>query len=221
MGVENQAALFHRQHAAVVGEGMDEDHGVLACLDDLVEVANGAAAHGAGQGAVDPHGFLAAEQIAPDQVAGAEVLVAGDGDERLVEVAARRRGVFAVAVEAVRHVLDEARFAAAGGAGEQHRQAGFVGGEEHLDFVGERDVVRGLVQLWFGVSECSSSCHWDSSAGLWGKQSRAGTTGWQETPAANPCPFTRVRACYMILASKEIRSPRLRASSVSSLRSPS
>ena len=177
MRVEDEAALLHRQYAAVIGEGVDEDHGVLARLDDFVEVTDRTAAHGTGQGAVDPHGFLAAEQVAPNQVAGAEVLVAGNGDERLAKAETRRRGVRVLAIEEVRHVFHEARFAAAGGAGEQHGQAGFVGGEEHLDLVGQRHVVGGLLQLRHGASDGSGGCHWGSLRELAEKRRRAGIHG--------------------------------------------
>ena len=178
MRVEDEAAFFDRQHAAVIGEGVDEDHGVLARFDDLVEVADRTAAHGAGQGAVDPHGFLAAEQVTPHQVAGAEVLVAGDGDERLTEAETGRGGVCVLAIEDVRHILHETRFAAAGGAGEQHGQAGFVGGKEHLDLVSQRHVVGDLLQLRHGVSDGSGGCHWGSLGGGWReKRRRAGIHG--------------------------------------------
>ena len=87
--LEDLGALLDRQQAAVVGQGVDEDGGVLARLDDLVQVADGAGLDGAGQRAVDPAGGLALEQVAADEVAGREVLVAGDGDEGqgLVELA--------------------------------------------------------------------------------------------------------------------------------------
>ena len=47
-------------------------------LYDLVQVANGSGLHGTGEGAVDPAGRLAFEQIASDEVAGGQVLMAGD-----------------------------------------------------------------------------------------------------------------------------------------------
>ena len=91
-GLEDLGALLDRQQAAVVGEGVDEDGGVLAGLDDLVQVADGAGLDGAGQRAIDPARRLAFEEVAADEVAGGEVFVAGDGDDGqgLVEVAVGR-----------------------------------------------------------------------------------------------------------------------------------
>ena len=93
-GLEDLGALLDRQQAPVVGEGVDEDGGVLARLDDLVQVADGAGLDGAGQRAVDPARGLALEQVAADEVAGGEVLVAGDGDDGqgLVEAAVAAPG---------------------------------------------------------------------------------------------------------------------------------
>ena len=53
----------------MVGEGVDEDGGVLARLDDFVEVADGAGLHRARERSVDPAGRLAFEQVAADEVA--------------------------------------------------------------------------------------------------------------------------------------------------------
>ena len=46
MGAHQLVLLFERQDAAVVGERMDDDGGILARLDDLVEIADGAVADG-------------------------------------------------------------------------------------------------------------------------------------------------------------------------------
>ena len=112
----------------MVGERVDHDGGVLAGLDDLVEVADRALAHGPGQRAVDPRGLAALEQEAPDEVGGRQVVVARDGDERPLEV--------------VGHGLDEARLAAAGRALEHHRQALAEGRLEDLLLVADGHVVR-------------------------------------------------------------------------------
>ena len=52
--VEDDAEPVDRELAAVVGERVDHDGGVLARLDDLVEVADRALADGPGQRTVDP-----------------------------------------------------------------------------------------------------------------------------------------------------------------------
>ena len=88
--LEDLAALLDRQHAAVVGERVDEDGGVLARLDDLVEVADRAGAHRARERPVDPDRLVALEQVAADEVAGGQVLVAGDGDQRQLDRAPPR-----------------------------------------------------------------------------------------------------------------------------------
>ena len=57
----------------------------LQGLDHLVEIADRALAHGAGQGAVGPDGLAALQQIAPDQVGRRQVVMAGDGVKRPVQ----------------------------------------------------------------------------------------------------------------------------------------
>ena len=104
----------------MVGQRVDDDGGVLAGLDDLVEVADRPGAHGARERPVHPHRLVAGQQVAADEVGGGQVLVAGDRDEGRLGAA-----VPAVA-EAPRHVLDEAGLAAAGRPLEQHGQAGRV-----------------------------------------------------------------------------------------------
>src|SRR3990172_11844856 len=143
------AALLDGEHAAVVGEGVDEDRGVLSGLDDLIEVADGAGLHGAGERAIDPAGGLALEQVAADEIAGGEVFVARDGDERegLDRAGVLRGGLALVLYDRERtaqfpgHVLDEAGLAAAGRALEQDGDVGFERGLEELDLVGLGDVV--------------------------------------------------------------------------------
>ncbi len=103
------AGALDRQHAAVVGQRVQHHGGVLARLDHLVEVADGALAHRARQRAIGPDRALLADQVATHQVGRAQIVVAAHGDER--------------ALQARRHVLHEARLAAAGGPLDQHRQA--------------------------------------------------------------------------------------------------
>ena len=139
--LDDLAELLDRQQAAVVGERVDEDGGVLARLDDLVEVADGAGLHRAGQGAVDPAGGVALQEVAADEVGGGEVLVAGYGDEGRAGLLGA--GAVAVSVahdadgaaELVGHVLDEAGLAAAGRALEQDGDLLGVGRLEELDLV--------------------------------------------------------------------------------------
>src|SRR5581483_5351911 len=123
-------------------------------LDDLVQVADRATLHRAGERAIHPAGALAFKQIAADQVARGEVLVAGDGDdgERLIlAVRADRGGVRRSALlldhrerpaKLIGHVLDKARLAAAGRTFEQHRNLLLEGGAEQFDLVTYADVIR-------------------------------------------------------------------------------
>ena len=87
MGAHELAALLQRQHAAVVGQRMDDDGRVLPRLDDLVEIADRAVAHRDRERTVMPDGALGVEQVAPDQIGRGHVLVAGDRDQRALELA--------------------------------------------------------------------------------------------------------------------------------------
>ena len=62
MCLQQFARLVDGQQAAVIGERVDQHRGVFAGFDDLVEIADGAAAHGAGQRPVLPDGFIALQQ---------------------------------------------------------------------------------------------------------------------------------------------------------------
>ena len=97
-GVEGHPEPVDRELAAMVGQWMQHDRRVLAGLDDFVEVADGALAHGPRQRAIDPLRFTAAQQEPSHEIRGRQVVMAGDGDERPVEV--------------VGHRLEEARLAA-------------------------------------------------------------------------------------------------------------
>src|SRR5581483_445239 len=90
--------------------------------------ADRALAHGPRQGAVDPLGLAAAQKEPADEVRGRQIVVAGDRDERAVEV--------------VGHGLDEARLPAARGALEHDRQALPERRLEHPLFVSDGDVMR-------------------------------------------------------------------------------
>jgi hypothetical protein len=100
---------------------VDDHGGVAAGFDHLVEVADAALAHGAGEGAVAPHGLAVAEQVAAHQVGGGEVVVAGHGVQRQPEPG--------------RHVGHEAGLADAGGALDEQRQAVLPGLLEDFDLV--------------------------------------------------------------------------------------
>ena len=119
--------LFQRQDTAGVGERVDDHGGVLARLDDLVEIAYGAAAHGQRERAVVPDGAFRRQQIAAGEIGGGHILVRGDGDQR--------------PLEPPRHVLDEAGLATAGRALEHHRQPIGIGRFEQRDLVADRPVI--------------------------------------------------------------------------------
>jgi len=134
MRLDDLAALVDGQDAAVVGERVDQDDRVLPRLDDLVEVADGAVLDGLAERAVHPDRLVALDQVAADQVAAGQVLVAGDGDQVVREPVVRGPA------QRVRHVLDEARLAAARRALQQHGQATGVGGGEDVHLVADRQV---------------------------------------------------------------------------------
>ena len=126
--VERHAQPLDRQLPPVIGQRMQHDRGVLAGLDDLVEVADRAVPHRPRQRAVDPFGVAAAQQEPSDEIGGGQVVMAGDGDQRPVEI--------------VRHRLDEPRLAASGRALEHNRQPLPERRLEHLLLVGDGHVVR-------------------------------------------------------------------------------
>jgi hypothetical protein len=119
--LEKLAGLFDREDAPVIGEWMDDHQCVLSRLDDFVEVADGARPGGRCERTVHPDRLTAANEITSGEIAGREIVVAGDGDER--------------AAEPVGHVRDEAGLAAAGRSLEHDREPALVAGEERRDFV--------------------------------------------------------------------------------------
>ena len=146
VGLDGLSAFFHGEDPAMVRERVDEDGSVLARFDDLVEIADCAAANGLGQGPVDPDGFVGLYKVSADEVAAGEVLVAGDGNQFVGAVFERG--------ELMGHVLDETGFAASGGSFEKDREAGVVGGAEDFDFIADRQVVGGVV--WVEVPNLGS-----------------------------------------------------------------
>src|SRR5439155_18027481 len=84
---------------------------------------------------VDPHRLVALDEVAADEVAAGQVLVAGDGDQVAV-----RAAVPGGAAQLSRHVLDEARLAATGRTLQEDRQAALVGGREEGELVADGEV---------------------------------------------------------------------------------
>ena len=76
------ACALYGQHAAVVSQRVQHDGGVFACFHHFIQVADGAAAHGARQRAVNPDSVAVANQVAAYQVGGAQIVVAAHGNQR-------------------------------------------------------------------------------------------------------------------------------------------
>src|SRR5438034_135577 len=111
--------LLDRQDAPVVSERVNQYGCVLARLDDLVEIADRTRLHSTGDRAVDPARRVPLQQIPADQVRSRKVLMTGDGYHRpALQVAVAGCGYIPDdcyrTAQLVRHVLDEARLAAAG-----------------------------------------------------------------------------------------------------------
>ena len=83
--LQQLARALERQDAPVVGERVEDDGHVLARLHHLVEIADAALAHGAGQRPVRPDRLAALEKIAAGEVGRGEIVVAGDGVQRQAE----------------------------------------------------------------------------------------------------------------------------------------
>ena len=118
-GATSSSPAFDGQHPPVIGQRMQHHGGVLAGFHHLVEVADGAAAHGPGEWAVVPDGVAIADQVPADQVGGRQIVVAAHRHQR--------------PAQPCRHVFDEAGLAAAGGALDQQRQALVEGVLEERD----------------------------------------------------------------------------------------
>ena len=109
---------------------MNDDDGVGSRLDDFVEVANRAKPRRQRERTIEPHGFAAPNQVASGQIAGREIVMARDRDQRPAETPG--------------HVLDEPRLPAAGRALQHDREAARMAGFEHRDFIADGQVVRGI-----------------------------------------------------------------------------
>ncbi len=112
----------------MIGQGMQDDHGVLARLDDFIQIADGPLTHGAGKRAILPDGTVMANKETPDQVAGRQIIVASDRDQWPVQFPG--------------HMFDEAGLATAGRPFEHDRQATRMAALEHRDFIAARYVER-------------------------------------------------------------------------------
>ena len=129
--LDQLACLVDGQYPPVVGQRVNHHHGVLARFDDLIEIAEGARPHGPRQRSVLPHRLARPHEVAADEVAGGEIVVAGDGDPR--------------PAKAPRHVLDEAGLAAAGRPLEHDREPARVTGLEDGHLAAHRQV-EGLLE---------------------------------------------------------------------------
>ena len=123
-----RAEPIDRELTAVIGERMDDHGGVLARLHHLVQIEDGALAHGAGQRPVHPDRLTALEQESAHQIRRRHVLVARDGDQ--------------LATQLVGHRLHEACFPASRRALQQHRQTSAGRRAEDLHLVADRTVER-------------------------------------------------------------------------------
>ena len=150
--------------AAMVGERVDDHRGVLAGLHDLVQITDGALAHGPGQRPVHPGRLPALQQVAPHQIGRGQVLVTRHGDQ--------------IPAQLVGHRLHEAGLPAARRALQQHRQAAARRGAEHLHLVAHRAVVRSFRGSASGLLPRSSSHSARSKGTIFGSSSlREGPPG--------------------------------------------
>src|SRR5215203_4715136 len=101
---------------------MEHHRGVLASLDDLVEVADRTVAHSARQRAVHPFGIAAAKEKPANEIRGSQVVMARHCDEWAIQV--------------MRHRLDESRLTASGRPLQDHGEALVKRRLEHLLLVG-------------------------------------------------------------------------------------
>ena len=105
--LDDLAGPVEIEGATVVGQRMQDGQRVVACLDDLVEIADGAGLYGPGERAVGPHHVAAGHHESADEIRAGQIVVAADGHDRPSQQDA--------------HVLDEPGLAASCRAGEHHR----------------------------------------------------------------------------------------------------
>ncbi len=73
------------ERAAVVGERMQDGQRIVAGLDDLVQIADGAGLHRAGQRPVGPHHVAAGDHEPAHQIRAGQVVVAADRHHRALQ----------------------------------------------------------------------------------------------------------------------------------------
>ena len=122
------ALLLDRQYPAIVAQGVDDHRGVLARLDQLVEIADGAVLHGQCERPIDPAGLVVHEQVATHEVAGCQILMARHGDQR--------------EAQSVGHMLQKARLSASGRTLEHDRHLETMRLLEQFDLVASSAIVR-------------------------------------------------------------------------------
>src|ERR1700756_1211752 len=79
MGTDEFSSFLERKNPTIIGEGVDDDCGILARFDNLIEIAYRAVADCHGEGTIMPDGSLSVQQIAAHEVRGCHVLVTGNG----------------------------------------------------------------------------------------------------------------------------------------------
>ncbi len=114
--------------AAVIGQRVEHDDHVLARLGDLVEVEDRPLPNRARHRTVLPCRVAALHEPAPEEIGGAGLLVAGDRDQRPLQLA--------------RHRLDVARLAATGWPLHEERQPVLPRASKHLFLRADGAVVR-------------------------------------------------------------------------------
>jgi hypothetical protein len=152
MRFDHFSFFVQREVAAMVGQWMDHHGGVLACLDDFIEIANCADACGRRQGTVLPLGTVFIEQVAANQVRSGHVFIACHGDQWFAE--------------GVGHVFNETGLAAARRALQHHGHAPRVCRLVKALFVADVPVVRlcfdpVLVRYVVAVDRFSHDFHLD------------------------------------------------------------
>ena len=103
---DDLAGAVQIESAAVIGQRMQDGQRVVACLHDLVQIADGAGLDRSGERPVGPHHVAAGHHEAADEIGAGQVVVAADRDHGPSQQQA--------------HVLDQSCLAAPRRAGEHH-----------------------------------------------------------------------------------------------------
>src|SRR6185437_11843287 len=125
---DHLAGLVDREKLAIVRERMDHDDRVLARLDHLIEITDRADSGSGCKRSVHPDGLTTPNQIPAGEIAGGEIVVACNGDERPAQSPC--------------HVIHEARLSTSRRTLEQHWKTAPVTPLEYLDLVAHGHVVR-------------------------------------------------------------------------------